>query len=76
MRHAVLAVSLALAALALCAPTGSAQTVGGLQFTDWTATGGSAATVTLLGHPVTVSGWRLSDLPSSYHCDRARPDGS
>ena len=61
-----LALALTLAALALGAVTGSAQTVGGLQFTDWTATGGTTATGTLLGNTVTVTGWHLSELPASY----------
>jgi hypothetical protein len=61
-----MALALTLAALALGAVTGSAQTVGGLQFTDWTATGGTTATGTLLGNTVTLTGWHLSELPASY----------
>ena len=61
-----LLVVLALAASSVSAPSGSAQSVGGLQFTDWTSTGGSLATGTLLGRTVTLSGWRLSELGPSY----------
>jgi hypothetical protein len=50
------------AALLVAAPPAA----DALEFADWTATGGSLATGTLLGHPISLSGWRLSDLPPSY----------
>jgi hypothetical protein len=44
--------------------------VAGSEFTDWTATGGTVATGTLVGSPVMLTGWQLPPLPDSY---RRRP---
>src|ERR687887_212108 len=64
LASALVALSMALAALGLGAP--SSLAVDGIDFTDWISTGGTTANGTLLGSPVTVSGWQLSPLPDSY----------
>jgi hypothetical protein len=58
------ALLLALAALGFAAPNSFA--VAGIDFADWTSTGGTTATGTLVGSPVTLTGWQLSPLPESY----------
>ena len=64
LARGLVVLSLALVAIGLESPASFA--VGGFDFTDWTATGGTAATGTLLDSPVTLSGWQLSPLPASY----------
>ena len=64
LARGLVALSLALVAIGFGSPASFA--VGGFEFTDWTATGGTAATGTLLGGPVSLSGWQLSALPDSY----------
>src|SRR3954447_10423594 len=58
------ALLLALAALGSAAPNSFA--VAGIEFADWTSTGGTTATGTLVGSRVTLTGWQLPPLPESY----------
>ncbi len=60
------ALALALAGLFATAQPSAAQTVAGLEFADWTSAGGSEARGTLLGHTVTLTGWRLSEVSGPY----------